>query len=209
MRRQGWFATVLTGCLATLTASVAGAQVAPSQIVAGAAAAVPSTGRPPLLAPIALGGAIERTTRLTSKLRLRIATSSASAGPNERVHPRLASSMVDIYPLSGSGFHLSAGSRLYDARAGEQATSRGLMVSQRILPGAGGGRVGLRRTPALTVGYSGTVAEATSVGVEVGAMKGRAYDAGGRLARPTRGEREGLGNGPINPVVNLVVGRRF
>ena len=40
-------------------------------------------------------------------------------------------------------------------------------------------------------------------------MKGRAYEIGGRLTRPTAGERGGVGNGPINPVVNVSFGRRF
>lgn len=193
--------------LAAATATGAQAQVAPLAILT--APAPMAAQRTPLLAPIALGGTLDRTTPLTARLRLRVATMTTSAGPNERVHQRLASSMVEYYPFADSGFHLSAGGGLYDVRAGEQVGNRPLMLSQRPTLGAGGGRIGLRRTPALTFGYTGTMLADTTIGLEVGAMKGRAYEIGGRLTRPTAGERGGVGNGPINPVVNVSFGRRF
>lgn len=197
--------------LAAVGAAVGGtpatAQVAPLGVLTTPA---PRTAeRAPLLTPIALGGTLERTTRLTTRLRLRVGTMTTGTGPNGRVHQRLASSMVEYFPFADSGFHLSAGGRLYDARAGEQVGNRPLMLSQRPTLGAGGGRIGLRRTPALTFGYTGTILGDTIVGLEAGAMRGRAYEIGGRLTRPTAGDRGGVGNGPINPVVNFTVGRRF
>ena len=204
MRRLGW----ITALALVSGSTTATAQVAPVTILPPA----PPSGvlvRTPLLAPIALGTPTERSIELSAKLRMRVATIGTSMGPGERVHQRLASSMIDYYPLAGSGLHLSAGSRLYDVRVGEQANNRPLMAAQRPMPGAGGGRIGLRRTPALTLGYTGTLPGDTSLGFEVGAMRGRAYDIGGRLTRPTAAERGGVGNGPLNPVVNLVVGRRF
>ena len=204
MRGAGWFTAMMAASIGTSAA----AQVAPVTILPPAPRASVLV-RTPLLAPIGLESPTERSTQLSSKLRLRVATVGTSAGPGERVHQRLASSMVDIYPVAGSGLHLSAGSRLYDVRVGEQASNRPLMVAQRPMLGAGGGRIGLRRNPALTLGYTGTLMNDTSVGLEVGAMKGRAYEIGGRLTRPTAGDRAGVGNGPINPVVNFVVGRRF
>jgi hypothetical protein len=96
---------------------------------------------------------------------------------------------------------------MYDPRIGEQATSRGLMAVRRP-GGAPGGRLGMRRTPAFTLGYAGEILDHATMGIEVGAMMGHAYTAGPTdVARRLRGERPS-GN-PVNPMVNLVFGRRF
>jgi len=178
---------------------------APAQVASGTAG-VPASVRGPLLQPIAPGSSVEHVAPVGRNLRLRVAVAAAQQGPRERIHQRIASSMIDFYPVGTSGFHLSAGTRMYDPRAGEQLTNRGLITAPRQL-NVPGGRAGLRRTPALTMGYTGEVADRTSLGVEVGAMRGRVYSNATDAARLTRAERGG--RNPVNPMVNLVVGRRF
>lgn len=201
MRLTGWamMAAVMTGGVAMPAAG----QVIPN---------MPSTADPqplarnPLLQRLTPGTTVQNSARLGGNLRLRVAVGPAGEGPRDRLHQRIASSMVEFYPVGDSGFHLSAGTRLYDTRAGEQATNRGLMVAPRPLnvPGA---KIGIKRTPALTMGYTGSAADGTSIGVEVGAMRGSAYTDANDMARRNWAERTG-GN-PVNPMVNLVVGRRF
>ena len=201
MRRTGLSIGATT--IAIALAMPAAAQVIPN---------MPSTADPqpparaPLLRGMATGAIVQQSARLGGNLRLRVAVGPASAGPRDRLHQRVASSMVEFYPVGDSGFHLSAGTRLYDTRAGEQATNRGLMVAPRPL-NVPGGKIGLKRTPALTMGYTGSAADGTSIGLEIGAMKGSAYTDANDMARRNRAERTG-GN-PVNPMVNLVVGRRF
>lgn len=191
MRLMGGMVSVVVACWSV---------PAVAQSVSGAAAGAP------LLQPLALGSGVERTSRMSGNLRLRVTVAAVQPGPREHIHQRIASSMVDFYPIGSSGFHLSAGTRMYDPRGGEQLTNRGLMAAPRQLnvPGV---RAGLRRTPALTMGYTGEIADRTRLGVEVGAMKGRVYSNATDAAKLTRSERSGTN--PVNPMVNLVIGRRF
>lgn len=57
------------------------------------------------------------------------------------------------------------------------------------------------------MGYSDEVSDHLHVGVEAGAMLGRAYNTATDSTRRLRGERDG--GDPVNPVVQLVIGRRF
>lgn len=196
MRLWGVMASVVAGCWAC---------PAPAQALTERAGA-PASVRGPLLQPIALGSSVERIAPVGRTLRLRIAVAAAQQGSRERIHQRIASSMVDFYPVGTSGFHLSAGTRMYDPRAGEQLTNRGLIPAPRQL-NVPGGRAGLRRTPALTMGYTGEIADGATLGIEVGAMRGRVYSNATDAARLTRADRGG--RNPVNPMVNLVVGRRF
>jgi hypothetical protein len=199
MRRTGLWVCVAGGGVA----SPAAAQVVPNM----PSVAMPQPlARAPLLQRLGPGTIVQNSARLGGNLRLRVAVGSAGTGARDRVQQRIASSMVEFYPVGDSGFHLSAGTRLYDTRAGEQATNRGLMVAPRPL-NAPGGKIGLKRTPALTMGYTGRAADGTSIGLEVGAMKGRAYADANDMARRTRAER--IGGNPVNPMIHLVVGRRF
>lgn len=201
MRRTGlWVCVAMAG---GGVASPAAAQVVPNM---PSAATPQPRARAPLLQRLAPGTTVQNSARLGGNLRLRVAVGTTGAGARDRLQQRIASSMVEFYPVGDSGFHLSAGTRLYDTRAGEQATNRGLMVAPRPL-NAPGGKIGLKRTPALTMGYTGSAADGTSIGLEVGAMKGRAYTDANDMARRTRAER--IGGNPVNPMINLVVGRRF
>lgn len=148
-----------------------------------------------------IGGTIKSETRISRTFRLRVDTQVTAMpgadGPN-RIHPRLARSMIDLFPVPDEGFRLSAGNRFVARRvAGD---SRGLLYTPR---GASNGvmRTGLRRfNPAVTVGYQGEVAPRVSLGVEVGALKGHAWQrvrTDGAIPRGLR-ERE------RNPVASLV-----
>jgi len=198
MRRLVALIALIGGCVAM---PAVGQSTASALTDIGSGGAVAASARMPVLQPLAIGSSVERSARMSGNLRLRVGVAATAQGPRDRIHQRIASSMIDFYPVGSSGFHLSAGTKLYDVRAGEQATNRGLMVTQRQL-NVPGGRPGLKRTPALTMGYTGQVAE-TSLGLEVGAMRGPVYTD---MMRQTRLQRAA---DPINPMVNLVVGRRF
>ena len=209
MRASWGFAGGLAAVLVGGSASMAAAQVAPAaSVIAPLLPGPAAASRAPLpltLAPVAMGGSAERSTRLFGGLRLRLAMANTAAGPRDRVHSRIVGQMIDFFPAGDHGFHLSAGTRLFNPRTMEVAT-RSLIASQRRLniPGM---KTTMRRTPALTVGYTDRIDPDTSVGFEVGAMKGRAYYDAADVARQTRAERNAIGS-PINPVVNLVFGHR-
>ncbi|WP_052075590.1 hypothetical protein [Sphingomonas taxi] len=210
-RAAGWRRTRDAGGIATRVIGVIGTLAASWLASSGAAQSLPNaaTGGEArwALQPLALGSEVGHDARLTGNLRLRVTTIVTAPGPREKRHQRLGSSMLEFYPVEASGFHLSAGTRMYDPRAGEQWTNRALVVSAPRPLNVPGSRAGLRRTPTLTFGYTGALADRTRISVEIGAMKGSAYASATDATRRLRGER-GAGN-PVNPIVHLVVGRRF
>jgi hypothetical protein len=167
-------------------------------------------------APDALTLARSREASSTIAARFRVRTNVATVpqgplGARDRVHQRLAGSMIDFYPIDGKGFRISAGSRFYDVRAassggattGPDASARALLAVPRTAT-APAAKAGLKgSTPALTMGYAGTLGPSTNVGLELGAMKGRAY-----AGTADQGAHDSDG-GKVNPVVSLVVGRHF
>jgi hypothetical protein len=152
--------------------------------------------------------------KLTPDFRVRtdLLTTSASISPlgdpTGPMQHRFASSMIDYYPLGGSGLRLSAGMRFFQVanflKDAEKATA-GLLYNPR-LPGSGNAvRTGFNRhTPAATVGYTGTFKNAL-FGVEVGSLIGNANAnlprAMDRLSNRARGG--------MNPIANVVFGLRF
>jgi hypothetical protein len=96
----------------------------------------------------------------------------------DMVRPRFIGGMIDIYPSSRSGFRLSAGTR-YFARtnfwvAAEQATD-GLLYDPHMTRGGRSLARGFRRyTPAATLGYDQVLTRGLVVGLEGGALRGRA-----------------------------------
>ncbi|MGY2732424.1 hypothetical protein [Sphingomonas sp. UYP23] len=164
--------------------------------------------------PAVVGRLLPVETRLAPDFRVRtdLLTTSASinpigdpAGPMQH---RFASSMIDYYPLGGSGLRLSAGMRFFQVanflKDAEKATA-GLLYNPR-LPGSGNAvRTGFNRhTPAATVGYTSSYKNAL-VGFEVGSLIGNANAnlprAMDRLSNRARGG--------MNPIANVVVGLRF
>lgn len=148
-----------------------------------------------------IGGVVKNEMRISRTFRLRVdtqvSTLSGADGQN-RIHPRLARSMIDLFPIPDEGFRLSAGNRFVARRpAGD---SRGLLYVPRN-GSAGVMRTGLRRfNPAVTVGYQGEVAPKISLGVEVGALKGHAW----QRVRTDGGMPRGMRERERNPVASLV-----
>lgn len=178
----------------------------------GAASAAPADlGETPPAAAVRL---LPVEAKLAPDFRVRsdLLTTSASLGPtadpSAPMQHRFASSMIDYYPLGGSGLRLSAGMRFFQVanflKDAEKATA-GLLYNPR-LPGSGAAvRTGFNRhTPAATVGHTSTFKNAL-FGVEVGSLIGNANAnlprAMERLSNRTRGG--------MNPIANVVVGLRF
>lgn len=164
--------------------------------------------------PAVVGRLLPVETKLAPDFHVRtdLLTTSASVNPigdpNSPMQHRFASSMIDYYPLGGSGLRLSAGMRFFQVanflKDAEKATA-GLLYNPR-LPGSGNAvRTGFNRhTPAATVGYTSNFKNAL-VGFEVGSLIG---NANANLPRAM----ERLSNrarGGMNPIANVVVGLRF
>jgi hypothetical protein len=126
-----------------------------------------------------------------------------------QMRERAASQMADFYPTGGTGFHLSAGLRLFEARSMLRQNLKA-MRDLVYLPWSrsnSGVHWGYRRVPSLMAGYTRSLDEAVSVGIEVGAMLGRATGSMRRFG----GEplRRGAGRDGTNPIVHLLVGVQF
>jgi hypothetical protein len=130
-------------------------------------------------------------------------------GGDSRIQPRIAKAMFDFYPDGGiGGFHISAGLHYYsryNANLEAQRATDGKLYIPRGRTGAGI-RTGFNRyTPAATMGFSQPLGHDAMIGVEGGALVGRALNA-----QPLRNTGNiGETRAGINPVANLVLGLRF
>jgi hypothetical protein len=187
---------------------VAALGVLPSIAVASPAELVAS------LPQAAVGRSTPVEAKLAPDFRVRgdVLTTSASldpfADPSGQMRHRFASSMIDYYPLGGSGFRVSAGMRFFAVpnflKDAEKATA-GLLYNPRQLGSGAGIRTGFnRRTPAATLGYTGTIKNAM-FGFEVGSLLGNANATMPRAMRMLSDR----GTGGVNPIANVVVGLRF
>jgi len=149
---------------------------------------------------------------LRRDLALRIQVASGApplVGGDSRIQPRIAKAMFDFYPDGGiGGFHISAGLHYYtryNANLEAQRATDGKLFIPRGRTG-GGIRTGFNRyTPAATMGFSQPLGRGALVGVEAGALVGRALSA-----RPLQNMGSiGEARSGINPVANLVLGIRF
>lgn len=128
---------------------------------------------------------------------------------------RFASNMMDLYPVSGSGFHASLGTRFYKRqyiRRDQEEATNGLLYSPHWTRNSLGNVRGFRRaTPAATVGYTEQVASNLMLGVEGGSMFGRAVSAlpSGRRSAGLSGSSHGDTKYQMNPVVNFTVAYAF
>jgi len=143
-------------------------------------------------------------------LRVQVAPESTPLiGGDSRIQQRIAKAMFDFYPDGGiGGFHISAGLHYYsryNANLEAQRATDGKLFIPRGRTG-GGIRTGFNRyTPAATMGFSQPLGRSAMVGVEAGALMGRALNA-----RPLQNVGSvGETHSGINPVANLVVGMRF
>ncbi len=128
----------------------------------------------------------------------------------ERMRPRATGSMVDIYPIDGTGFHLSGGLRFFSNRSYLRETAhatRDLLYLPRT-PGNPGNRWGYRRTPSMALGYTQTLDNDMFVGLEVGTIMGRATSANRRFGPRGLG-RHGPDSGGPNSIVHFDFGVRF
>jgi hypothetical protein len=132
-------------------------------------------------------------------------------GLTEMIRPRFFKGMTDIYPIASVGLHVSVGSR-YFARPNYWNTveqvSRGIIVNPQWRGGGGVSTGFRRRTWALTAGYDAEVMPNLVIGLEGGALKGRAISPGprGQAYRLRDGAMNRVG---INPIATLAVRYAF
>ncbi|MEO5939099.1 MAG: hypothetical protein ABIQ43_08830 [Sphingomonas sp.] len=130
----------------------------------------------------------------------------------DMIRPRFFGGMTDIYPSAAIGLRLSVGSR-YFARpnywtTAEQAT-RGLLYDTRWRTSSGGMPSGFRRrTWAMTAGYDAEVLSGLVVGIEGGALKGRAIGLGPR-GQAFRVNDRNANRAGLNPIATLAVRYAF
>lgn len=129
-------------------------------------------------------------------------------GSGERFRRRADSAMADFYPIDGIGVHLSGGMRFFNNASflRDAAKSTGGLLYQPRSLGNSGMRWGYRRTPAMAVGYTQSLDKDVVLGVEIGAMAGRATSPIRRFG--LSGRRRDGGHG-ANSVVHLVLGFKF
>ncbi|MBS0480103.1 MAG: hypothetical protein JSR79_12495 [Proteobacteria bacterium] len=127
------------------------------------------------------------------------------------VRPRFFKGMTDIYPIASAGLHVSIGSR-YFARPNYWNTveeaSRGTIVNPQWRGGGGVSTGFRRRTWALTAGYDAEVLPSLVVGIEGGALKGRAISPGPR-GRAYRLRDRTLNREGVNPIATLAIRYAF
>jgi hypothetical protein len=123
----------------------------------------------------------------------------------DMVRPRFLGGMIDLYPSEHSGFRLSVGTRYFGRPnfwiAAEQATG-GLLYDPHMTRGGRGLSRGFRRsTPAMTLGYDREISKGFVLGLEGGALSGRAI----MPTRPSRWSAAGVRDGGfgLNPVATM------
>lgn len=128
---------------------------------------------------------------------------------NDMVRPRFVGGMVDIYPSSQNGFRFSTGTRYYSRPnfwiAAEQAT-RGLLYDPHWQRGGRGLARGFKRyTPAMTLGYDIQPMQGLVIGLEGGAISGRAIQPVGPGRGVSRDQRLGMDSrhGGMNEVATV------
>lgn len=121
-------------------------------------------------------------------------------------------SMMEFYPVAASGFHLSAGTRLYSRRNFSRETedsARGALAVTHSISAPMATKPGFRKfNPAVTAGYTMALSAMTRIGIEGGAMMGHLFASAPGLPRHAFGAGGENGFRP-NPVANLVFGMHF
>lgn len=112
---------------------------------------------------------------------------------DDMVRPRFVGGMIDIYPSTQTGFRFSVGTKYFSRTnfwiAAEQAT-RGVLYDPHMTRGGRGLPRGFRRyTPAMTVGYDRELAPGLVLGLEGGALTGRAISQVGPGRGISRAQR--------------------
>ncbi|WP_174292150.1 hypothetical protein [Sphingomonas bacterium] len=121
-------------------------------------------------------------------------------------------SMVEFYPVAGSGFHLSGGTRLFSRRnfiTETENSGRGLLAVSRSNMAPIATRAGFKRfNPALTAGYTFAVSHLAQIGIEGGALMSHAFAAAPGLPHHAFGYRNDNAMRP-DAIANLVFGLHF
>ena len=137
-----------------------------------------------------------------------IATTDLSGG----FRHRFTGNMMEYYPLAGSGFHLSGGSRLFQRRnfsAETTNSAQGALAVTRITTQSAATRAGFKRfNPVATAGYTLALSSMAQVGVEAGAMMSNAFANAPGLPRRGAGYRSDTAFHP-DAIANLVFGMHF
>ena len=128
-------------------------------------------------------------------------------------HRFTGNSMMEFYPVAGSGFHLSGGSRLYSRRNFNKETEDSAHGALAVTRVTGGSPIMSKSSfrkfnPAMTAGYSLVLSKVAQIGLEGGAMMGHLFAAAPGLPHHAFGYRTDNGLRP-NAVANLVFGLHF
>lgn len=179
-------------------------------------AAIPAAGALP---PVTFFPAIAALSAMTTlpiagdfRLHATVAVTdqAPSVDADSRLRHRIASAMMEFYPVTGTGFHLSAGMRMFSRTnfmAEAEKFTGGLLFAPHGM-GNSAVRNGFKRyTPAMTVGYTRMIQRDLSLGLEAGSLLGHAYS--GIPGRIHNGASLGGSGAAMNPIMNLVVGARF
>ncbi|HEX4692989.1 hypothetical protein [Sphingomonas sp.] len=165
-------------------------------------------GQPRSVAAARIGLITSRSPRMEPQLVRRGGYTAIAA----MVRPRFVPGMLDIYPSATSGFRLSIGNRYFNkvnyTAAAEQA-SHGLLYDPHMVRGGIGLMRAFRRyTPALTIGYDVAMAPRLVVGLEGGALSGRAINQGPR-GRAFRNDDRLASHAGLNPIATFAIRYAF
>lgn len=163
----------------------------------------------PDIASARYGAVTARMPRLGPKLVRR----GGYIAVNDMVRPRFVGGMIDIYPSTRTGFRFSVGDRYFAKvnfwRDAEQLT-HGLLIENTTARGgiSAQQRIYRRRTPAAVVGYDTEVAPNLVVGLEGGALFGRAISKGPRIRMSSGGDRS-VNRAGLNPIATFAIRYAF
>ena len=194
--------------LAVVTMGMAAPALAAEPAVTVADVAAPGLAAPMGTAPLVEARFVTAgDNRFTTTTKL---VSTQFASDVTALRHRFASSMMEFYPIANSGFHFSSGMHMFNTtnflREADKLTNN--LLWSPSLRGSGGVRTGFKRqTPAMTVGYTRTVAQKLAVGLEAGTLMGRVNSS--MRSSLGRGFSDGADDHKMNPVASLVFGMKF
>jgi hypothetical protein len=198
----------------------AGAAPAPLLTTATATAAPALIAAVPLLTLVPAAVAVDAALAPGDAFRLEPVTLAATAPATSIVttvlagglRHRFTGNMIEFYPVAGSGFHLSGGSRLFARRnfaAETENSAHGALAVTRITTQSAVTRAGFKRfNSAATAGYTMPLSSMAQIGVEAGAMMSHAFANAPGLPRHGAGYRSDTAFHP-DAIANLVFGMHF
>lgn len=178
--------------------------------------AMPATAAPSS-SPVADVRAPAPPSHAVSEYRLKPATAPADPtlridDPRSMLQTGFGGALTDLFPISGSKFHLSAGGRLF-GRAGRPRAAE--LEPLRPLPPfrAGMLRGGRKFSPTMLVGYGRTVERGLAFGFDAGVVMGKLGATPDRFGHFNRRRLESLdgrgGRRPMNQIARVTALYRF